>query len=857
MHLKPATNEVLLKLAEVCPVGIVAVDRSGTIVVTNKAVEQLFGYAQGELLGCSIEILVPEQFRLNHPQLREGYWQSLDTRPMGKGRDLFGVDKLGRKVPVEIGLAPFKVGDETFVLATIVDLTERKRLEAKLRRSSEETQVILDSLPAMVLFRDIENRILRVNQAVANSLGLTREEIEGRDFLEVYPEDADRFHRNDLEVIQSGQAKLGYIQTIDDRWVQTDKIPIHNSAGEVEKIIVVATDITELKRAIESEKSLQRLLEKTSQIAQVGGWEVDLLNSKNIIWSSEICRIHEVPQGHQPTLEEAISFYVDESSEIIEQALRNGIDHHLPWDVEAIIRTAKGNLRRVRSVGVPEIVDGECVRLWGTLQDITRQKESETRLKLMQRAVDLSADAVFFIREDGSFSYANEQASKYLQYSQEELLKMNVGDIDPAYPIDRWSERWDEVERAGLLTFESQHLRKDRTTYDCEIRTMLLEFAGERLVVALVRDITESKQAQEELAASEDRISWAMANGNLGLWDWDVKTSEVLFNATTKTQLGYPADSVWNSFSEWESRLHPEDREEALACAKALAKNPREPYESIFRMRTASGDYRWIRSVGKGVFDSDGELKRCVGVYIDITELKQRATELEQAIKELEQFAYIASHDLKAPLRAVDNLANWLKDDLAGRLPEASERHLDQLKQRASRMEKLLDDLLDYSRAGREETESTEIDLSNMIRDCVEFLDASDQFEITTELEIQRITGHKTPLATMIRNLIGNAIKHHDKVAGNVVVSATIDSSDATYCKLVIADDGPGIEDDFRNKAFMLFQTLKPRDEVEGSGMGLALAKKLVESEGGKIWIEANAPRGTRVCFTWPRRVLQ
>lgn len=233
-----------------------------------------------------------------------------------------------------------------------------------------------------------------------------------------------------------------------------------------------------------------------------------------------------------------------------------------------------------------------------------------------------------------------------------------------------------------------------------------------------------------------------------------------------------------------------------------------------------------------------------------MTELKKYTAELERVNQDLEEFTYVASHDLKAPLRAIEHLAKWLEEDLGDGLPEASAKHIAQLKQRVRRMDALLSDLLDYSRAGRVRSEVVEINFAALMQDVLA-MSALDDFEVETKLEVQEFFGVKTPLETVVRNLIGNAAKHHDQATGKIIIENQLLGHELQFS---VSDDGPGIADDMHAKAFTMFQTLRRRDEVEGSGVGLAIVKKLVESEGGRVWIEQNRPRGSRVCFTWPTR---
>ncbi len=232
--------------------------------------------------------------------------------------------------------------------------------------------------------------------------------------------------------------------------------------------------------------------------------------------------------------------------------------------------------------------------------------------------------------------------------------------------------------------------------------------------------------------------------------------------------------------------------------------------------------------------------------------LESHAKELARSNADLEGFAYVASHDLKAPLRGIDNLAMWLEDDLSDVLEDESKHHMDMLRGRVGRMEKLLDDLLAYSRVGRLDVEVCEVDIEKLIRAVAIDLDVPPRFEIVIQEGMPVFETAPGPLELVFRNLIGNALKHHDRESGSVSVNVT--DQGAVYL-FEVCDDGGGIPVQYREQVFEMFQTLKARDELEGSGMGLAIVKKVVESQGGMVWLESNSGgRGTAVRFSWGKQ---
>jgi signal transduction histidine kinase len=247
-----------------------------------------------------------------------------------------------------------------------------------------------------------------------------------------------------------------------------------------------------------------------------------------------------------------------------------------------------------------------------------------------------------------------------------------------------------------------------------------------------------------------------------------------------------------------------------------------------------------------------------VGVILeDVSERKRmqdrvqrHVLELARSNRELDDFAYVASHDLKAPLQDVRNLAEWIAEDAGSRLEPASLRHVELLRERVRRMETLLDDLLDYSRVGRVEDASQELSLVDAFDAAVALVAAREGFRIELDAPPITLVTPRAPFEKVLRNLVANALKHHDREEGSVVVRARIEGDRAIF---EVADDGPGIPREFHERVFRMFQTLKPRDEVEGSGVGLAIVKKAVELHGGTVVVESEG-RGTTIRYTWPLR---
>ena len=257
----------------------------------------------------------------------------------------------------------------------------------------------------------------------------------------------------------------------------------------------------------------------------------------------------------------------------------------------------------------------------------------------------------------------------------------------------------------------------------------------------------------------------------------------------------------------------------------------------------ADGDSRYnVKVSGQ---DEIGKMAEALGTF------KSNANELVRSNQELERFAYIAAHDLRSPLRGINDLADWIKDDSESKLSEDSKSYLSLLSKRISRLNSLLTDLLNYSRVGTEDVVFNQISLRDVVAEASDLIDSENRFKISLMGPENVVVTVATPLRQAIHNLITNSIKHHDKEAGVITVSAQI-RGDRMNC--TVSDDGPGIDPKYHKRVFDLFQTLRSRDVVEGSGLGLAIVRKVVEHYGGAISIisDPKKQRGTQIQFDFP-----
>ncbi|HSM99083.1 MAG TPA: ATP-binding protein, partial [Gallionella sp.] len=252
-----------------------------------------------------------------------------------------------------------------------------------------------------------------------------------------------------------------------------------------------------------------------------------------------------------------------------------------------------------------------------------------------------------------------------------------------------------------------------------------------------------------------------------------------------------------------------------------------------------------------------GERRMFTGTVRDISKRKQaeeqRALlmhELESANEELKNFGYVVSHDLKAPLRAIGSLADWISTDYADKFDDEGREHMRLLISRVHRMDGLIDGILQYSRVGRVKETIVAVELNHLVREVIDLLAPPEHIKVSIVNSLPSVMAEPTRIQQVFQNLLSNAIKYMDKPEGEIRISCV---AEGRQWKFSIADNGPGIDRQHFEKIFQLFQTLAPRDRVESTGVGLALVKKIVEMYGGRIWVESAVGKGSTFFFTLPR----
>jgi PAS domain S-box-containing protein len=374
-----------------------------------------------------------------------------------------------------------------------------------------------------------------------------------------------------------------------------------------------------------------------------------------------------------------------------------------------------------------------------------------------------------------------------------------------------------------------------------------------------VQDISERKRNEEAIQKSNERFELAVRGTSDGIWDWDIKTNANYLSPRFCELLGYKSDELVNEFNVWKSLLHPEDHDRVVDLIRQHIEE-HIPYDVEYRLRTKNGEYRWYHARGQAIWDETGNPFRMAGSISDITERKRTEERLSQAMKELarsnaelEQFAYITSHDLQEPLRMVSSFVQLLAKRYKGRLDQDADDFINYAVDGVNRMHNLITDLLAYSRVGTRGEEfkpvSSEVALDGALSNLQMSIEQSGA--VVTRDPLPVVMGDNSQLVQLFQNLISNAIKFCVDRAPRIHVSADQQGDEWVFS---VRDNGIGIALEYFGRILLIFQRLHDRKQYPGTGIGLAICKKVVERHGGRIWVESELGVGSSFYFTIPEQ---
>ncbi|MCT8333495.1 PAS domain-containing protein [Leptospira sp. 85282-16] len=633
--------------------------------------------------------------------------------------------------------------------------------------------------------------------------------------------------------------------------------------------------------------SIKLLFEETNAAANVGAWDVDLINN-TLFWAKETKRIHEVPDDYIPNLKTAFDFFpIEEHKQMLLEAFNKAVTLGISYDLVLQIKTKLGRIKWARTIGHSAFKDGKCIRVFGSFQDITRNvnldKQREDALSKLETLLDATTH-VTIIGSDttGTITHFNKGAEFHLQYNAEEI----IGKTTPAI-----FHRKEEIEArsasltsefgipiSGFDTFihkaklgeydsrEWTYVRKDKTEFPVQLVVTATKNKNGEITgyLGIGIDISAHKATEEALRASESRWQFALEGSGDGIWDWNAITNKVFFSNQWKNMLGYSEEEIGSDISEWESRVHPEDKGNYFADLDKHFNGETSVYVNEHRMLCKDGSYKWILDRGKVIeWTEDGKPLRMIGTHTDITERKLLEKALivarenaEKASQAKSDFLANMSHEIRTPLNGVIGFSDLLmRTDLS----QVQKKYMETVYLSASSLLDLINDILDFSKieSGKMELYKERVNIYDLLHQIAEIV-KHKAYEKGLELILnispkvpRNIFVDSLRLRQILLNLIGNALKFTLKGEIQIKISAEPKDNNEYEFLFEVIDTGIGISPENREKIFEVFSQADTSTtrQFGGTGLGLSISSKLLNLFDSKMELESERDKGSRFYF--------
>lgn len=764
------------------------------------------------------------------------------------------------------------------LFGTAQDITESKRHQEELKHSEEKYRILFEKSPMPKWIYDLESlQIMDVNMAAIHQYGYNREE-----FLSLTLHDltldwdksnfATKGKVNGLGILDFGlvthQKKNKSIIRVE---VSGNKFSHHGR----ECMMVLCNDVTERELTLDILLDREMKLDDALRIARLGYWRFDLKND-DLFWSPEVFSIWEC-KADQPNFDFFLSSIHPDDLESFLKVKKISLGGEAELDLEHRIVMADGSVKWVHEKGhLEQNEQGEHTFLTGTVQDITAQKllalslaESNQRYKYVTKATsdaiwdwDLTTDfcywgegieTIFGYRHDVVDGGANFWKNtihpddiEHVMTSIKAVIKGTQNNWSADYRFQKSNQEYAYVVDKGFI------IRNEQGT-------------AVRMVGAM-QDITKQKQREEHLKLLESVII-------------NASDSVMITNAASCPDEGLKIVYINEAFT----RMTGYSPEEVLGNTPEMLQGPKSCSEELTRLTEAikvfkpctiitinykkNGDEFWIHLSFSPLSNEKGTVTHWIAIARDVTKekltairlktlnetLEKQTIELSVSNRELEQFAFIASHDLQEPLRMVTSFLALLEKKYLDSLDDDGKKYIHFAVDGAKRMRQLILDLLEYSRVCKVENDLNKVDLGNIIEE-IRILFRAKIAEVSGEIIIGHIPiihAQQVPLRQVFQNLISNALKYSKSgVHAEIHIECNELPQDWQFS---VADNGIGIDNAYLDKIFILFQRLHKKNEYSGTGIGLAICKKIIENLGGKIWVNSNPGLGSIFYFTIPK----
>ncbi|HEY9724939.1 MAG TPA: PAS domain S-box protein [Chroococcales cyanobacterium] len=766
-------------------------------------------------------------------------------------------------------------GEIDAILGITYDITARKQIEEALKASEVRFRSVVESNMLGIGFWEGDGKITDANEALLEMIGYTREEFLSGNICwqdltppEYYPLDEQAF----AQTIASG-----YCTPYEKEYIRKDgsRFPIVLGGGHFEgctnKGAFFVLDITERKRAEEALRESQQLFQSfmnntpmTAFIKDEAGRYIYVNQRAEYLFNQQLTDwigktdfdLFSAEAAKQWREHDLTVLKTGKTVKVLETApLEDGEHHYMSYKF------------RIQSTSGQEFVAGMSLDITDRkrLEDELRQSEARFR-----RLVESNIIGVFFPNLEGNISDANDAFLNMVGYEREDLHQGKVDWKAMSPPDYRELDKCkvEELKVSGVcIPFEKEYVRKDGRRIPILIGAALLE-GSEQNTIAFAVDLSDRDRALEALKESEERFRHMADTAPVLIW---MSGTDKLCNYFNQPWLDFTGRTMEQELGNgWAEGVHPDDLPYCLDTY-VNAFEARRDFQREYRLRRCDGEYRWVFGTGIPRFTPEGSFLGYIGSCIDISDryqaeaeirqlnesleqrVKQRTAELEFANRELESFSYSVSHDLRAPLRHISGFVNLLQKRATSSLDETSQRYLNIITQSTKQAEKLVDDLLAFSRMGRTQMCYKTIDMLQLVKEVQRDLEQETKGRtIHWQVgELPSVQGDPSLLRQVLRNLMENAVKYTAKrVEAEIEIGSRESDRDVVF---FVRDNGVGFDMRYAHKLFGVFQRLHSPQDFEGTGIGLANVQRVIQRHGGKTWAEGVVDGGATFYLSLPK----
>ncbi|MQP52008.1 MULTISPECIES: PAS domain-containing protein [unclassified Flavobacterium] len=523
------------------------------------------------------------------------------------------------------------------------------------------------------------------------------------------------------------------------------------------------------------------------------------------------------------------------------------------------------NTERIWSESEISFLSNITFNLTASLQRKTTNLELEKSLKEKNNILESVDDAFISLDKNWIVNYWNKKAEEIFSLNREKIIGKNLWEVFPNLTDSIYEENYKKA-------FETKKSINFQNFFeDLNIWLDVTAYPSKNGLSIYYKDITQTKKYEYDLKSSNDRFEKSTAATNDAIWDWDLNKNSLYRGEGFLKLFGYKVPNLiynTNILDLIKSKMKPKKADKIInTFIKSINSPKKKSWKKEYWYKKANGEYAYIINNAIIIRDEKGTAIRIVGALQDITYRKEQENKLRDLNKklethtksliksnqELEHFAYVASHDLQEPLRMVTSFLTQLEKKYTDKLDDKGKQYIDFAVDGAKRMRNIILDILEYSKLGKIEEINESIDINLVIEDVckMNIQKIQETNAIINYTNLPTIISSKFPITQIFHNLVGNALKYQ-KINNKPIINITA-IDDGKNWKFKISDNGIGIENEYLEKIFIIFQRLHTKQEYGGNGMGLAIVKKLIENLNGKIWVESELDKGTTFYIILPK----